>query len=65
MLSTPNKINENVVSFFQTLPHEFGLQGSIDYDLQFKKSFLDPLQVILDTIGWDAEKRNTLEALWA
>ena len=65
MLSTPNKINENVVSFFQTLPSEFGLQGSIDYDLQFKKSFLDPLQVILDTIGWDAEKRNTLEALWS
>ena len=65
MLNTPNKINENVVSFFQTLPPEFGLQGSIDYDLQFKKSFLDPLQVILDTIGWDAEKKNTLEALWA
>ena len=65
MLSTPNKINENVVSFFQTLPKEFGLEGSIDYDLQFKKSFLDPIQVILDSIGWDAEKKNTLEALWS
>ena len=64
MLNTPNKINENVVSFFQTLPPELGLNGSIDYDLQFTKSFLQPLQVILDTLGWDAEKTNTLEALW-
>ena len=65
MLNTPNKINENVVSFFQTLPPELGLNGSIDYDLQFTKSFLQPLQVILDTLGWDAEKTNTLEALWS
>ena len=65
MLNTPNKINENVVSFFQTLPPELGLNGSIDYDLQFNKSFLQPLQVILDTLGWDAEKTNTLEALWS
>ena len=65
MLNTPNKINENVVSFFQTLPPELGLNGSIDYELQFTKSFLQPLQVILDTLGWDAEKTNTLEALWS
>ena len=65
MLRTPNKINENVISFFQTLPTEFGLDKSIDYDLQFKKSFLDPLTVILDTIGWKPEKINTLEALWS
>ena len=64
MLNTPNKTNENVVSFFQTLPPELGLNGSIDYELQFTKSFLQPLQVILDTLGWDAEKTNTLEALW-
>ena len=65
MLRTPNKINENVISFFQTLPTEFGLDKSIDYDLQFKKSFLDPLHVILETIGWKPEKQNTLEALWS
>lgn len=65
MLRTPNQINENVISFFQTLPTEFGLDKSIDYDLQFKKSFLDPLTVILDTIGWKPEKVNTLEALWS
>ena len=64
-LRTPNKINENIISFFQTLPTEFGLDNSIDYDLQFEKSFLAPLKAILDTIGWKAEKQNTLEALWS
>lgn len=65
MLNQPNRINENVISFFQTLPTEFELDKSIDYDLQFEKSFLDPLKAILDTIGWKAEKVNTLEALWS
>ncbi len=60
-LRTPNRISENVISFFQTLPKEFGLDKSIDYDLQFQKSFLDPLQVILDTINWKAEKVATLD----
>jgi len=63
-LRQPNKINENIISFFQTLPTEFGLDKSIDYDLQFQKSFLDPLQVILDTINWRAEKIATLEDLF-
>ena len=64
-LRTPNNINENIISFFQTLPKEFGLDESIDYDLQFEKSFLAPLKAILDCIGWKAEKINTLEALWS
>ena len=63
-LRRPNKINENVISFFQTLPKEFGLDKYIDFDLQFQKSFLDPLQVIMDTINWKAEKIATLEDLF-
>ena len=46
-------------------PKELGLDNSIDYDLQFEKSFLDPLKVILDTIGWKPEKIATLEFLFA
>ena len=49
---------------FQTLPKEFGLDKYIDFDLQFQKSFLDPLQVIMDTINWKAEKIATLEDLF-
>lgn len=63
-LRKPNRIGENVISFFQTLPKEFELDGSIDYDLQFEKSFLSPVRVILDAIGWTPEKRITLEFLF-
>jgi len=63
-LRKPNRIGENVISFFQTLPREFELDGSIDYDLQFEKSFLSPVKVILDAIGWSPEKRITLEHIF-
>ena len=61
---TPNKFGENVISFLQTLPKEFGLDKQVDYDLQFSKSFLDPIKVIMDTIGWKPEKIASLEFLF-
>jgi len=64
-LRTPNKIGENVISFFQTLPKEFDIHGSVNYDEQFNKSFLSPVKVVLDAIGWSPEKRITLEFLFA
>ena len=71
-LKTPNKLGrhgekgdfQNVISFFRTLPPEFKLEEYIDYDMQFNKAFLDPLTVILDTIGWSARQRATLEAMF-
>ncbi len=63
-LKTPNKIGENVISYLQTLPTEFGLDKQVDYDLQFSKSFLEPIKVIMDTIGWKPEKVASLEFLF-
>jgi len=63
-LKKPNIINENVISFIQDFPHEIGLDKYIDYDLQFEKSFLEPLKIILDAIGWNVEKTNTLESFF-
>ena len=60
-LTNPNPIHENVISFIQDFPKELGLNGYIDYDLQFEKSFLDPLKIILDVIGWNVEKTANLE----
>ena len=43
-LKKPNTIHENVISFIQDFPTELGLDKYIDYDLQFEKSFLEPLK---------------------
>jgi DNA polymerase elongation subunit (family B) len=60
-LKKPNIIQENVISFIQDFPKELGLDKYIDYDLQFEKSFVDPLKSILDAIGWNVEKTVNLE----
>ena len=63
-LKVPNPIQENVISYFQTLPTEFNLEKYIDYNMQFTKSFLEPLNSVLNSIGWVSEKRGTLEAFF-
>ena len=63
-LKTPNKIAENVISFPNTFPKEFGLDKYIDHELQFSKSFLEPIKVIMANIGWKPEKIPSLEFLF-
>jgi DNA polymerase elongation subunit (family B) len=63
-LKKPNIIRENVISFIQEFPKELGLDKYIDYDLQFEKSFIEPLGTILNTIGWKTEKTTNLEGFF-
>ena len=63
-LKTPNKIAENVISYLNTFPKELGLDKHVDYELQFNKSFLEPIKVIMDVIGWQPEKVASLEFLF-
>ena len=60
-LKTPNWMHENVISFIQDFPTELDLDKYVDFDLQFEKSFVDPLKAILDAIGWNVEKTVNLE----
>ena len=63
-LKKPNTLHENVISFIQEFPKELDIDKYVDYDLQFEKSFLEPLKTILDSIGWYIEKQNTLESFF-
>jgi len=60
-LKKANPIKENVIAFPDYLPSEFNLENYIDHDLQFKKTFLDVIDPILNAIGWSSTKIATLE----
>jgi|TARA_Y100000034_G_scaffold15110_1_gene15939 DNA polymerase elongation subunit (family B) len=59
-LMEPNPSGDSAIAMLNSLPKEFKLNDYIDYDRQFEKSFLDPMKVILDTIGWDHERKSTI-----
>lgn len=60
-LRQPNSIHENVIAFPDYLPEEFGLRKYIDHELQFQKTFLDPIEPILDAVGWNSKEVASLE----
>jgi hypothetical protein len=64
-LTLPNPIGEDVISVYDRLPKEFGLDRYIDYDKQFEKVFKDPVNDVAKLVGWDIDNTATLEALFA
>lgn len=60
-MTMPNPIRENIISFPDFLPEELDLKQYIDYDLQFEKTFLEPLRTILQCIGWQEKKIANLD----
>ena len=59
-----NPFKFDVISYMTKLPTEFKLEQYIDYELQFEKTFLDPMRFILQAIGWKHEPTANLEAFF-
>jgi hypothetical protein len=64
-LKMPNPFKDMVISYPGRIPKEFNLTEYIDYDTQFEKAFLEPVKVILDCMGWQAEKTSTLDSFFS
>lgn len=60
-LIMPNPFKDTVISYPTRLPKEFDISKYIDYNTQFEKTFLEPIKVILDCMGWSTEKQTTLD----
>ena len=64
-LQKANPSGQRVIGFPDDhLPEELGLHPYIDYKTQFEKTFLAPIRLILDAIGWSEEERGDLSALF-
>jgi hypothetical protein len=60
-LKMPNPLKDKVISFIGEPPKELGIEKYVDHKVMLDKSFIEPLKGILDVIGWQTEKKATLE----
>lgn len=63
-LKEPNTIRENCIAFIGKIPEELDIHRYTDYNTMFQKAFLDPLNMIVDGLGWTTEPKATLEDLF-
>jgi len=64
-LKMPNPAYDTVIASADNLPKEFGLDKYIDKDLQFAKTFLDPVKSFAEIKGWEVEHVSTLDDFFA
>ena len=66
-LKLPNIYQSSSISFITSLPKQ--LDFKVDYELQFEKSFIEPLNFIIEKIGWHVDRtygtQGTLEDFFA
>ena len=63
-LKQPNTIRENCVAFIGKIPKELDIHKYVDYNTMFEKSFLEPLNQIVEGLGWNTEPVASLEDLF-
>ena len=61
----PDDRFKDVISFTSVLPKEFDLHRFVDYDMQFDKSFVEPLKAIVQLINWNVEPVASLDSFFS
>ncbi len=51
-MKQPNIYQSSAFSFITSMPRELDLMSKIDYDVQFEKSFVEPLKFITEKMNW-------------
>lgn len=63
-LKEPNPLQTDIISFVDGIPTELGIGQYLDYETQFDKVFLDPLNIVVNAVGWKIEEESSLEGLF-
>jgi len=56
-----NVMKENVIGYPNTFPDEIVDRKYIDYDTQCLKTFIDPLNIMLDGVDWELNEKLKLD----
>lgn len=56
-----NPTQSNVIAFIDHLPEQFGLNDYIDRQIQFEKTFFEPLKSLCEIVNWSPEKISSLD----
>ena len=64
-LRTPNTLKENCIGFIGKIPGEFQLTSYVDYDTMWDKAFIEPLNGIIEGMGWNTSPQATLAGLFS
>lgn len=63
LLKPGNPFGQNYFTYPGFFPDELDMGKWVDYHTSFDKSFIDPIQSILDVVGWSHKRRVNLLAL--
>ena len=63
-LNERNPLRQNCMAFMSKLPKEFELHRFVDYDMMFQKTFIEPLQSIIEGLNWTTEPQSSLDSLF-
>lgn len=63
-IKVPNRFGENVIGCKNEMPPEIQEHFEIDFDLQFSKAALAPIQLIFDALEWTTEKTASLSSFF-
>ena len=59
-LKEPNPIGQPVIGFYSEIPKEFELEDYVDHYRQYNTAFKEPMEKLLDIIGWESKKKHSL-----
>ena len=65
-LKMPNPIKDTVIAITPECPERLLqiIEQYVDKDMQFTKTYIDPLSNILEAINWQLEKKSTLDSFF-